>query len=174
MQGNLTVPIGTTITVQVGAVVTVEGCVTIDGILVVDITGRTIVSGAEVDVVNFNNSCSGGPVGFSNITVIGAQSEPCKQIQAKNNVKSRTLSVVFEVVDIPNCGAVSVPTASTSLDSSTMTAIIAGSVVGAIVIIVLIILAIFLLRRKVIPSRRDSEEMRRRQAEHVYLPEDGE
>lgn len=175
MQGNLEVPFGTTITVGLGVVVSVEGCVAVnDGNLVVDATNQPdIVNGSAVEVLRFGNAnCSGLVSGFANVTVVGAATgDRCKRVQAINSVTPRTLSVVFEVVSVPNCDGA--PPAAASLDSNSMTAIIAGSVVGAVVLIAIIaIVVIIVFRRKLVPAH--SEEMRQRKASLVYLPDEDE
>lgn len=160
VQGNFTIPTGATITVSFGAVVTVEGCVTVNGDLVVDASGRTISNGTQVDVINFNSSC-GTAGGFKNVTVTGATSASCRSIAAANQATSRGLSVVFQVLETPNCN--SVPTAGGAVaGSSDLTAIIAGSVAGGVALI-LIILAIVLwkFRSRIIPAYRMNERMRR-------------
>lgn len=175
MQGNLEVPGGTTITVAIGVVLSVEGYVEInDGNLVLDASSRpTIVHGSEVEVIKFNNGsvCSGSVSGFANVTVVGATNDRCKRVQASNSVTPQALSVVFEVVDVANCDGS--PPSSSALDSNTMTAIIAGSVVGAVVLVAIIAIAvIFIFRRKIVPAH--SEEMRHRKTALVYLPDEEE
>lgn len=174
VQGNLDVPSGTTITVAIGVVLSVQGCAAIsDGNLVVDASAQpTIVNGSIVEVIKFNgNSTCGGMVsGFANVTVIGATtSDPCKRVQGSNSVTSRTLSVIFEVVSVPNCDGA--PSSAGTDSNITTTAIIAGSVVGAVVLVAIIaIVVIFVFRRKIVPAH--SEEMRQRKSALVYLPDE--
>lgn len=165
VQGNLTVPVGTTITVRVGAIVTVEGCVTINGNLVVDASGRTITNGTQIDLINFNSSCSNGTsaVDFGTVTVSGASTERCKTATASDVLSTRGLSVVFLVVDVPNCdGTPGASGPSDSVVGPNLTAIIAGSVAGGVVFVVLVgLIILYFCRRKIVPAYRMESRMRK-------------
>lgn len=158
--GNLTIPTGATVRVFVGAVVTVEGCVTIDGDLVVDTSGRTIANGTEVDLINYNSTACNTNARFSNVSVAGVIAEKCRTVSAQDSVSSRGLSVIFNVVDVPNCNGS--PQSALIQPGDNTVAIIAGSVGGGIALILIVgLVLLYKFRFRIIPSYRMNSQMRR-------------
>lgn len=160
VQGNLTVPLGTTITVRVGSVVTVDGCVTISGNLVVDASGRTISNGSQIDLINFNSSCN-GTTDFTSVTVSGATLAKCQSVSANDVLSTKGLSLVFQVTETPNCDGTPGTTVPGG-ESNNQTAIIAGSIAGAVLFLFIVgFILLYVFRARIIPSYRMTSRMRK-------------
>jgi hypothetical protein len=163
VQGNFSVPAGTGITVSSGATVTVQGCVSIDGDLTVDVSqNKPTVNGSSVDVILFGSTCNGSQTpDFRRVSVVGVSPADCVVIEAQDQLNSRGLSVVFTVYSVPGCDGKAAP----SIDGvSSSTAAIIGGVIGGVALVALIIGLFFLYkyRYSVIPSLRLERALRRK------------
>lgn len=157
VQGNFSIPSGSTLSVRAGSTITVSGCVSIGGDLTLDATGVAVNNGSSVDLIFFNETCN-STIKFANVSITGV-SQTCATVSAFDQVVSKRLSVIFEVSRIPGCGDVPV----VDVAGVNTVAIIAGSVAaGALIIIIILVVVFYKFRHRIIPSMRMAEAMRLR------------
>jgi hypothetical protein len=152
--GNLTIPVGTGLTIKAGSTITVQGCVSISGDLTIDVSqNKPPVNGTIIDVLFFNSTCNSTDVPeFRRVSVVGTTAADCFVLDAQDQLSSKGLSVVFTVYSVQDCGK-----GAPSIDGvSSSTAAIIGGVVGAVAFIgvVVTIVLLYRYREKLIPSFR--------------------
>lgn len=155
IQGNLVVvpplnPTTITTSVAAGAVVTVQGCVSLSGTLEVRLSNsQAAQSQVSVDVMSYQEFCNDTQTAFSNVTVSGASS--CAKASATQATTSRLLSVVI-TIDSSGCNP---PNSGAALENANSAAIGAGVGVPLALILIGGIIAFIVIRRRRKPEEKD-------------------
>lgn len=152
--GNLVMLPNSTLNVTLGNPLTVQGCVTFAGTLVVNVPPGYAVQNNQTEVlVNHGGSCSGTPSQFATTNSNFQGQEACKTASAEPQYGQRNLGVLFSSVNDSGCS-----NSTTGGSAFPWWAILA--ICGGILLILIIIFIIIAVNRdKIIPYYKSRAAM---------------
>eukprot|EP01122_Echinamoeba_exundans_P006481 TRINITY_DN1835_c0_g2_i1.p1 TRINITY_DN1835_c0_g2~~TRINITY_DN1835_c0_g2_i1.p1 ORF type:complete len:1166 (+),score=114.85 TRINITY_DN1835_c0_g2_i1:734-4231(+) len=147
INGSLTLTNTSTITIQNNASITVSGCITVGGDLVVKLPFESGQASGNITVIEFGGGyCDGGRGTFNSTKVVPEGAPDCAKVQSTVGYGERSISLLYQY-DISSC------TPSDAIASGLTIGGIVGIVVAAVVLVAVILATVLYVRfrQKVMP-----------------------
>jgi hypothetical protein len=158
INGSLTLTNASAITIQSNASITVSGCLTVGGDLIVKLPFESGQASGNITVIEFGGGyCEGMPGQFNSTTVVSEGAPPCTKVSSTAQYGERMISLLYQY-DVSGCGT---PSLDASVAALTTGAIV-GIAVGGAALVGIILATVFYarFRRKVMPyaARRNEQQ----------------
>jgi hypothetical protein len=155
INGSLTLTNSSAITIQSNASITVSGCLTVGGDLVVNLPVESSQASGNITVIEFGGGyCGGVPGTFKSATVVVEGAPACSKVQNTVGYGERSISLLYQY-DISGCAPNDASVAALSVGA------IVGIAVGGAALVAIILATVFYVRfrQKVMPydARRRSK-----------------
>jgi hypothetical protein len=123
----------------IAVVVTVDGCVSLSGVLLLDMTQEVLsTKTGNLTVLNYQTICDPTKSKFSMIQVRAPSLDSCSSVSYNSSYSARSLSIAFAVTD--SCSGVNA--------SSVNVGLVVGLVLGGVFVVLIIVVGGYFWRRR--------------------------
>lgn len=167
IKGNINVPKHATLTIKAGAILQVDGCVSLNGSIVVDISQQNasvIANSSQITILKFQDGLCDAA---GEVTVAGLiDDDPCRLVSASPKATTTNLAIAFTVLSTGTCDQVpaysgSPDSQSAANDSSFPVVAVVVSVVVVVGVAIIVVVVFALFRDRLIPSYRLNRDLRK-------------
>jgi hypothetical protein len=147
INGSLTLTNASAITIQNNASITVSGCLTVGGDLILKLPFESGQASGNITVIEFGGGyCSGSPGTFKSATVVAEGAPACTKVKNTVGYGERSISVLYQY-DISGCAPNDASVAALSVGA------IVGIAVGGAAFVAIVLATVFYVRfrQKVMP-----------------------